>query len=155
MDIVQEALAVYAKQAPKVKDKTLSVPDNDIYSNKILTSYLIHDGMSYEEFERISHMGLLTLQDWADLLSLSYKSLQRYKVSQSRFKPIYTEKILEVSEVLSVGMQVFEDKKKLKLWLQTPSYALDNMRPIKLMTNSYGKDLVLDELVRIEHGIFS
>ena len=61
--------------------------------------------------------------------------------------------IIEIAEITSVGLEVFGDVKKFKLWLDTPNYSLGNLKPKKLLKNSYGKDLVISELTRINYGI--
>ena len=58
-----------------------------------------------------------------------------------------------MAEVTKLGLEVFEDMDKLKLWLNTPNFALGKIKPIELLKDSYGKDLVTSELVRINHGI--
>jgi putative toxin-antitoxin system antitoxin component (TIGR02293 family) len=87
-------------------------------------------------------------------LNISNKTLQRYKAAKSRFKAPHSEKILELAEVLNTGMLVFQDIDKLKQWLHTENYALGNFRPMDLLSDSYGKELVLSELIRIDEGIF-
>ena len=37
-----------------------------------------------------------------------------------------------------MGLDVFGNVEKLKLWLDTPSYALGKLKPIKLLKDSYG-----------------
>jgi uncharacterized protein (DUF2384 family) len=43
---------------------------------------------------------------------------------------------------------------KLGLWLNTPNFALGKLKPIELLKDSYGKEMVIGELVRVNHGIF-
>lgn len=71
------------------------------------------------------------------------------------FKPIHTEKIIELVEVTHFGEEVFDFAEQFYLWLNTPSLALGNIKPAELLKDSYGKDLVMGELNRIDHGIFS
>ena len=59
-----------------------------------------------------------------------------------------------MAEVTNVGKEVFGDLEKFKLWLNTPNFALGNVKPVELLRVSYGKEMVLGELNRIEHGIF-
>jgi putative toxin-antitoxin system antitoxin component (TIGR02293 family) len=80
--------------------------------------------------------------------------MQRYKADDSKFKPIHSEKILEIAEVARFGLEVFGDMESFKLWLNTPSFALGKMKPIDLLGDSYGKELVMTELTHIEYGIF-
>jgi putative toxin-antitoxin system antitoxin component (TIGR02293 family) len=67
---------------------------------------------------------------------------------------MHTEKIIEIAEVTKVGLELFEDVDKFKLWLNTPNYALGSHKPIELLKDSYGKDLILQELINTQHGIF-
>ena len=50
-------------------------------------------------------------------------------------------------------MDVFDNIDQFKLWLNTPIYALGNNKPIELLTDSYGKELVVSELIRVQNGI--
>lgn len=125
------------------------------FQNKLLLVFAIRNGLPYAVFELIQLHSPFSLQDWADLLNISYKSIQRYKTQQSRFKPTQSEKIFEVAEVLEMGTEVFGDMEKLKLWLDTTNFALGNLKPVELLHDSYGKEMVLAELNRIEHGIFA
>jgi len=69
------------------------------------------------------------------------------------FKSIHSEKIIEVAEVTKIGLDVFGNMDKFKLWLNTPNFALGRLKPIDLLKDSYGKELVISELISINHGI--
>ncbi len=123
--------------------------------DKMLIISAIRAGIPYALFDLIQHYTPFSEYDWANFLDISTKSLQRYKASsEHHFKPIHSEKIIEMAEVTKVGLVVFGDMEKLKLWLNTPSYALGNLKPIELLKDSYGKEMVIGELHRIDYGIF-
>ncbi|MCG8309195.1 MAG: DUF2384 domain-containing protein [Cytophagales bacterium] len=126
---------------------------SEFLKNKLLLVFAIRSGLPYSIFDLIQHSSPFTLHDWSDFLNISYKSLQRYRAQQVRFKPIYTEKIFELAEVLDAGVEVFGSLDKLKQWLTTENYSLGNLKPIELLRDSYGKELVLAELTRLNHGI--
>ncbi|HOZ83062.1 MAG TPA: DUF2384 domain-containing protein [Bacteroidia bacterium] len=133
---------------------TKKITYEDFLSDKILMIAAIRAGIPYSLFQLIKGFTPFTEYDWADFLDISTKSLQRYhQSSQHYFKPIHSEKIIEMAEVTKVGLEVFEDMDKLKLWLNTPNYALGKIKPIVLLKDSYGKELVMSELIRINHGI--
>lgn len=127
----------------------------DFLEDKMLIITAIKEGIPYSLFELIQDYAPFTESDWAKFLDLSTKSLQRYKQSSKHFRPSQSEKIIEMSEVTSVGLDVFGDVEKFKLWLDTPNYALGNLRPIDLLSDSYGKELVISELTRINYGILA
>jgi putative toxin-antitoxin system antitoxin component (TIGR02293 family) len=127
----------------------------DLLSNKMLIIWLIQQGIPYSMFDLIKHYSPFDDADWISFLDISAKSLQRYKQEERNFKPLQSEKIIEVAEVTNLGVEVFGDLEKFRLWLDTPSYALGNQKPKSLLKDSYGKDLVLTELTHINHGILA
>ena len=70
-------------------------------------------------------------------------------------KGTQSEKIIEVAEVTNVGLDVFGDMEKCELWLDTPNFSLGNLKPLELLSDSYGKEMVISELTRINYGILA
>lgn len=135
-------------------DLNKAITYDDFLANKMLIIMAIRAGIPYSLFDLIQFYTPFTENDWANFLDISTKSLQRYKASSGHhFKPIHSEKIIEMAEVTKVGLDVFGDMDKLRLWLNTPNYALGNLKPIELLKDSYGKELVITELIHINHGI--
>lgn len=131
-----------------------SITYDRFLEDRMLIISAIRAGIPYTLFNLIRALTPFTEKDWADFLNVSTKSLQRYGASiRHRFKPIHSEKIIEMAEVTKMGLDVFGDMEKLRLWLDTPSYALGGMKPMDLLRDSYGKELVVGELTRINHGI--
>lgn len=131
-----------------------NVTYSEFLSNKMLIIQVIRKGIPYSLFDLIRFNTPFNENDWAKFLDISTKSLQRYKVTADHlFKPIHSEKIIEMAEVTQAGLDVFGDNEKFRLWLNTPNYALGNIPPIELLNDSYGKDLVMTELLHISHGI--
>ena len=127
----------------------------DFFSNKMLLIHIIREGVPYSFFNLIQHYTPFTENDWASFLDLSTKSLQRYKQTSKQFKSIQSEKIIEMAEVTNIGLDVFGSMDKFKLWLDTPNFSLGNLKPIELLKDSYGKEMVIGELTRINHGILA
>lgn len=123
-------------------------------SDKILMIYAIRHGIPYSFFDKIQDFTPLTEKDWAEVLDISTKSLQRYKQASKSFRPIQSEKIIEIAEVTKIGLEVFGDIEKFKLWLVTPDFGLGGIAPFELLKDSYGKELVVATLIRIQNGIF-
>lgn len=124
-------------------------------TDKMLIIEAIRVGIPYSLFDLIQHYTPFSESDWANFLDISTKSLQRYRQSSKQFKPNQSEKIIEMAEVTNVGLDVFGDMHKFKLWLDTPNFALGNMKPMDLIKDSYGKELVISELIRINYGILA
>lgn len=155
---LNDAIATYVRQ-PRLHRSTVKFPIgttfDDLMADKMLLVQMIRAGIPFSLFDLIKLSTPFTESDWANILDLSSKSLHRYKAENGfSFKPAHTEKILEMAELTKVGLGVFGTMDAFKLWLNTPSYALGGMKPMELLLDSFGKNLVLDELIRVEHGIF-
>lgn len=124
-------------------------------SNKMLMITIIEHGLPYYFFESLLIYTPFETEDWLIFLDISSKTLMRYKENEKTFKPIQSEKIIEMAEVTHTGLEVFGNMEKLKLWLNTPNFSLGKSKPMELLKNSYGKDLVLTELTHINHGILA
>jgi len=154
---VNSTFKTYVTKLPHqdaVSDVAISY--NDFFTNKMLIIEAIQQGIPYKFFEKIKAISPFTDENWADYLEISLKSLSRYKKDPDfHFKRIHSEKIIELAEVTNFGEKVFGSIDKFYKWLQEPSLALGGFKPAELLKNSYGKELVMDELKRIEHGIFA
>jgi len=127
----------------------------DSVHDRLLMVKIIKKGITYALFEEIQKLSSLTNKDWADILNISLRSLQRYKDQKQLFKPIQSEKILELGEIFILGNEIFGDPEKFKLWLETPSFALGSLKPSSLLADSYGQQLIINELTRINYGILA
>ena len=123
--------------------------------NKYLIVMAIRMGITVPIYNLIKEKAPFTLDDWATYLGISSRSINRIKSSNGNFKSIQSERILEIAEVVELGYDIFDSKEQFKQWLNTPNFALRKSRPMDLLKDSYGKEMVINELTRIEHGIFA
>jgi len=124
--------------------------------DKMLLIFAIRQGISYSLFSSIQGITPFTEEEWAEYLNISTKSLQRYRKAPNHvFKPALSEKIIELLEVVHLGSQVFDTTDQFYDWLHSSSMALGGQKPAELIKDSYGKEMVIEELNRIEHGVFA
>ena len=131
-----------------------TVTFSELFTDRLMMTTVIQHGIPYRLFEQIQRITPFTENDWATILELSTKTLNRYKMENRHFKTLHSEKIMELAEVTRAGLEVFGDTERFKQWLHTPNYALGNKKPLELLKDSYGKELVLAELTHINYGIF-
>lgn len=156
LPLLNEAVAEYITQSSSTGADQNSFSFSEFINDKILVIKSIRRGISFKLFKAILSFSPFTEEEWAEYLNISSKSLQRYrKTSDFHFKPIHSEKILEIAEVTAFGKEVFQDTAQFYDWLNTPSLALNHLTPAELLKDSYGKELVMAELNRIDHGIFA
>ncbi len=157
LNMVAEEMATYVTSLPRYsRYPTLKgVPLTRFFSDRMMVVDVIRQGIPTSLFMSIKEMTPFSDQEWSDFLDISLKSLQRYKKeSDYVFRSIHSEKIIELMEVTAVGLEVFDTGEDFAAWLNSSSHALGNRRPIELLRDSYGKELVLNELHRIDQGVF-
>lgn len=96
----------------------------------------------------------LTLKQVAKLIHVSERTLQRYSLDRA-MDISSSERLIELTRLFHKGINVFNEKEKFNTWLDRPNKSLANSKPLDLIETSIGIDLVMDELLRIEHGVFS
>lgn len=134
----------------KLRDNTATV-SVDKYTNWKIA----RNGINTKTFRKIREQAQLKNSDWAVVFDINQRTLQRYLSKDDYiFSRTQSEKILEIAEVFSAGETAFGEIESFEKWLHIPCTALKNEKPIDLIDNSFGKELLLAELNRIEHGIF-
>lgn len=153
---LNEAIVSYIRSVRKSNGVSGNISYCDFLADRMLLIQAIRVGVPYRLFALIKEGSPFSEEEWADFLSISLKSLQRYKAAKDHlFKPTHSEKIFEIAEVTELGRSVFENNEKFMLWLSTPSFALGGLKPVDLIRDSYGKEMVINELHRIDQAIFA
>lgn len=123
--------------------------------NKLTMSEAASVELPYDVFMKLLEIQPFTLQEFGELLSWKVSDIRKMKKNKIGVERIRTERLIELAQVFAKGQEVFGSQKKLVKWLNTSVPALGKRRPFDLIKTSFGKDLVLDELTRIEHGVFA
>lgn len=155
VDNLNKVFKLYILHNNLLAGKSFKATFKDYLSDHLLMVEIIRKGIPYTVFAEVEKLYPFTKQDWEKVLDLNTKSIYRYKVQNKFFKSIHSEKIIELGEIFILGDEVFGDENKFRLWLQTTNFALGNKKPMELLRDSYGQKLVVNELHRIEHGIFA
>jgi len=95
-----------------------------------------------------------TPEKLARLLPVTLRTIQRYKTDQ-KFSPTVSEHIIQLARIMVKGAEVFESRDNFMRWFNTPNVALGGKIPSELVTLQTGVQLVMDELVRIDYGVFA
>lgn len=115
---------------------------------------LSRSGVSKRTLGRLLDFSGMTLTQMSQILPVSKRTIQRYEESE-KFSPDVSEHLIQIAKVLSRGYEVLGDKKKLTAWLNAPLLSLGQQTPISLMDTNIGMQLILKELGRLEHGVYS
>lgn len=96
----------------------------------------------------------LSISELTKYLHISERTLQRYSPDKSLSTEL-SDHVLQIAKVYAKSLDVFEDPETTSSWLKQPNIALGNIAPIEYLDTSSGIEIVLDELTRIEYGVFS
>lgn len=94
----------------------------------------------------------LHLNQMADILHTTTKTLQNYRQSKKKLSPAHSEQTLKLFALQLKGKEVFGVAAAFRRWLEKPAYGLDGQVPLALLETSGGIDLVMEELERIAYG---
>jgi putative toxin-antitoxin system antitoxin component (TIGR02293 family) len=148
---LQEPMAVYVTAAPasiySILGGTKPASDFDIIN-------IARQGFPKKMLLSLAKRLSLGIQDIAEILHISERTLQRYD-DDTIIKKEYAEKAVELARLYKRGEEVFGSADKFKTWIKTPAYVFNGEAPVSLLDTSAGFDLVFKELGRIEHGIFA
>ena len=124
------------------------------FSNDFDVINLARKGFSKATLLALAKKISLNLQELANILHISERTLQRYDDDEI-IKLEYAEKAVELARLYTRGEEVFGSIDKFKLWIKAPSLVFNGEAPVTILDTSAGFDMVFRELGRIEHGIFA
>jgi putative toxin-antitoxin system antitoxin component (TIGR02293 family) len=116
---------------------------------------MVRHGVQFDAFDSFANKSPFSLNEWSGFLHLSERTMQRYRSEKRTFDPLQSEKIIEIALFYNKGVEVFGSAEKFNSWLETYSLALGDIKPKTLLDNSFGINILRDELTAIEYGILA
>lgn len=116
---------------------------------------VIRKGVPARAIDRVASHLDWSLQEVSQALAVPLRTLHRHKGAGTRIFKGDAERIVRFAQVLERVQEVFGDAQKSAAWLSGPIVGLGGRAPRELLDTDAGAALVLSELERLEHGIFS
>jgi len=111
--------------------------------------------LTYNDFKKIAEKAPFSLSEWANMLHLSERTLQRYAKNESAFAPLNAERIIQIAKVLEQGKATFGKVENFYTWLKGEPRMLEGSLSIESLSSYDGIQKVLTQLGRIQHGLFA
>ena len=99
------------------------------------------------------HLGI-SMETMSRLLHASHRNIQR-KDEEELLDTLKTEKVLELAAFAQRGIEVIGSKAGFIEWLHSPLIALGNKMPVDFLDTSFGIQVVIKILGRLEQGVYS
>jgi putative toxin-antitoxin system antitoxin component (TIGR02293 family) len=115
---------------------------------------VVRSGIPSESVVVMAEKMRVTQAQIAGWLHTTTRTLQRHINESTKFSPEISDRIAQLNRVYCRCEEVFMDAEKAAAWLNAPNYALGDVTPASLLDTITGINMVLNELGRIEHGVF-
>ena len=115
---------------------------------------LTREGIPRKTIDALADLLHLSVSELAKYLHVSERTLQRYAPKKLLSSEL-SDRVLQIAKVYARSVDVFESPDTASQWLKQPSLALGNVAPIEFLDTFSGVEIVLDELTRIEYGVFA
>jgi uncharacterized protein (DUF2384 family) len=134
------------------EDKISIVSEPEVVYNFAKSSNGLKD-FSYDDFKRIANKAPFSIAEWADILHVSERTLQRYAKNNTTFAPINAERITLVEKVLKEAKITFGKIENFYNWLTRNPNIPEGSLSLQSLQSYEGIQNVLTQLGRIQHGI--
>ncbi|MDQ3392987.1 MAG: DUF2384 domain-containing protein [Bacteroidota bacterium] len=110
--------------------------------------------LSYHEVQPVFNFLGYNQKEVADALDLNPSTLSRWKRNEKNetLGKLQSKFVSEIDEVIAKGVKLFGSEDNFKVWINSPNYALGDVKPIELLKNPYEIEVVNNALEAISWG---
>lgn len=127
--------------------------DRSLESSFDLVS-LAREGLTTVSIDALTEALEISTDEIVALLPISRRTLERYAENQ-KLSPELSDRIIQIARVYSRTLEVFGDRNLALGWLKSPCKAFGDVIPLSYLNLSSGFEIVMDELGRIDYGVYS
>ena len=144
-----------ARKAKKGNSKWVIVTSEGKLSwgNKLERVAIIRKGLPCESIEVIGNKANMPVKQVLHYVGMAQTTYNKKKREKDHLSGRDSEIVLELSEALDFGLDVFNDEKeKFHRWLKKPNLSLGGVPPESLFDSLTGIQIVRNALNRLEYG---
>lgn len=107
-----------------------------------------------QAFEKLSSSLGFSQAEWASILHISDRTLQRNLKEAKSFSGLQAELLHYLKKLSDTGMQLFENEQTFVQWLRTSKNVLGHQLGFESLQSITGIRLLQQELGRIAYGVY-
>jgi putative toxin-antitoxin system antitoxin component (TIGR02293 family) len=115
---------------------------------------LTREGIKKSSLKSLAGYLGISMEVMSGLLHSSYRNLQR-KDDDDLLDTLKTEKVLELAAFVRRGIEVIGNKDSFIEWVHSPLASLGHKPPVEFLDTSFGIQVVIRLLGRLEQGVYS
>ncbi len=155
--LIQEAQATYAARVMGSVIAFMGMSGKKNYTeleNEADFIEIIRKGVPKKVLDFLMLRIGMTTNEMAGVLHVSERTLRRHS-PQTVLNQEQSERLIELARLYSRGEEVFTHIERFKEWMNSTITALGKKKPKEFLDTSIGIGLLMDELGRIEHGVYA
>jgi uncharacterized protein (DUF2384 family) len=147
------AKAIKKYNPPKDIATTAKEPISAYFTPPRLTTDTVD--FSYKKFQKIANKMPFTQKEWAQMLHLSERTLQRYAKDNIGFQGMYADRILQLQQLIDMGLETFTNATAFYNWLKKEKKVLGHVINFESLHSSQGISDIIAQLGRIQYGVYT
>ena len=110
--------------------------------------------LSYDEVRPVFTFLGYSQKEVAEALDLNASTLSRWKKNEQNepLGKLRSKFVSDIDEVIAKGVKLFGSEENFKAWLNTPNYALGDVKPLELLKNPYDIEIVDNAIEAMSWG---
>lgn len=149
-----DVLMAKAQKYPVAKQRLLKAEEPETAYIPAKKPVAVAD-YTYKKLKKIADLVPFTQSEWAGMLHLSERTLQRYAKNNSSFEGIYTDRILLLQEMIELGLETFVDAATFYKWLKKEKPVMGQTLNFESLYSDRGIQEMIDQISRIQYGVYS
>ena len=142
------------KTTEGIIEKLSPLEEPAVFYGKLRTIPALKE-FTYNDFKKVADKVPFTMAEWAAILHVSERTIQRYAKANHSFAPINAERITLIEKILKEAKITFGNTDKFYHWLKRNPYMMEGNLSIHSLSTYEGIQNVMTQLGRIQHGIFA
>jgi len=152
-DLIKEAAVAYNPTPPKYAQLKVIIGGAHPLNNEMDLIHISRSGLPKKTLFSLSEKLNISMERLSQLLNISHRTIQR-KGDDDHLSVHVSEQILSIAEVIRRGYEVFDTPERFEFWVHCQLPSLNYKRPIDYLDTTFGTNMILNIMGRIEHGIY-